>query len=159
VKRASALLIGVLLAAFVASAIASAHGTSHRRSRARVAAGLNSAQLRKTKLGKILVNTAGTTLYEFTSDHPNTDTCVKIAGCTSVWIPQTLSGRLKAGPGVRRSSLSTLKSGREKGQLTYARHPLYIYSGDTGPGQTAYVGAKQFGGHWYAINAKGRPVK
>jgi hypothetical protein len=50
-------------------------------------------------------------------------------------------------------------SGREKGQLTYARHPLYIYSGDTGPGQTDYIGAKQFGGHWYAINARGRPVK
>jgi predicted lipoprotein with Yx(FWY)xxD motif len=44
-------------------------------------------------------------------------------------------------------------------QVTYAGHPLYTYSGDSGPGQTSYVGAKSFGGTWYAINASGGTVK
>jgi hypothetical protein len=42
---------------------------------------------------------------------------------------------------------------------TYAGHPLYTYSADSGPGKTSYVGAKQFGGTWYAINASGGTVK
>jgi hypothetical protein len=42
---------------------------------------------------------------------------------------------------------------------SYAGHPLYTYSGDSGPGETSYVGAKQFGGTWYAINASGNTVR
>ncbi len=150
-KRPYAVLSLILLATFIASAIEGGAPPAH-------AANFRSVYLRKTKLGKILVNTAGTTLFEFTKDPPKKDTCVKQAGCTAKWLPQSETGKPTAGPGVRASLLSTISVIGER-QLTYAGHPLYIDSATTKPGETSYVGTKQFGGRWYAINARGRAVK
>jgi hypothetical protein len=43
--------------------------------------------------------------------------------------------------------------------VTYAGHPLYLYAGDSGAAETSYVGVKQFGGSWYAINGSGHAVE
>jgi predicted lipoprotein with Yx(FWY)xxD motif len=111
-------------------------------------------QLRHTGLGSILVSSSGRTLYEFTKDRANKNSCAAISGCSQVWPSLKTSGRPTAGSGVKASLLST--SG---GQVTYAGHPLYLYSKDSGPGKTSYVGVKQFGGAWYALNASGGAVK
>ncbi len=111
-------------------------------------------QLRHTSLGSILVSSSGRTLYEFTKDRANKSSCAAISGCSHVWPSLRASGRPTAGSGIKASLLST--SG---GQVTYAGHPLYLYSGDSGPGKTSYVGVKQFGGSWYALNASGGAVK
>jgi predicted lipoprotein with Yx(FWY)xxD motif len=111
-------------------------------------------QLRHTGLGSILVSSSGRTLYEFTRDRTNKNSCAAIKGCSQAWPSLRASGRPTAGSGVKASLLST--SG---GQVTYAGHPLYLYSGDSGPGKTSYVGVKQFGGAWYALNASGAAVK
>lgn len=111
-------------------------------------------QLRHTGLGSIIVSSSGRTLYEFTRDHANKSSCASIRGCSAIWPLLRASGRPTAGSGVRASLLST--SG---GQVTYAGHPLYLYSGDSGPGKTSYVGVKQFGGAWYALSASGGAVK
>jgi predicted lipoprotein with Yx(FWY)xxD motif len=111
-------------------------------------------QLRHSSLGSILVSSSGRTLYEFTRDHVNKNSCAAIRGCSQAWPPLRASGRPTAGSGIKASLLSS--SG---GQVTYAGHPLYLYSGDSGPGKTSYVGAKQFGGAWYALNASGGAVK
>lgn len=71
--------------------------------------------------------------------------------------PRGRSGKI-AIAGCRRPLLSTIKVLGER-QLTYAGHPLYIDSATTKPGETSKVGTKQFGGKWYAINAKGHAVK
>ena len=105
-----------------------------------------------------MVNTAGTTLFEFTKDPPKKDTCVKQIGCMTKWLPQSETGKPTAGPGVHASLLSTIGVLGER-QLTYAGHPLYIDINTTKPGETSYVGTKEFGGRWYAINAKGQAVK
>lgn len=112
-------------------------------------------KLRHTSLGSILVNSSGRTLYVFTRDHGNKNSCAAISGCSSAWPSLKASGRPTAGSGVKASLLSTT-SGH---QVTYAGHPLYTYSGDSGPGQTSYVGVTAFGGTWYAINASGGRVK
>jgi predicted lipoprotein with Yx(FWY)xxD motif len=111
-------------------------------------------QLRRTNLGSILVSSSGRTLYEFTRDRAGKNSCAAISGCSEVWPALNASGRPSAGAGVKASLLST--SGR---QVTYAGHPLYTYSGDSGPGATSYVGVKQFGGTWYGVNAAGGAVK
>jgi predicted lipoprotein with Yx(FWY)xxD motif len=110
-------------------------------------------QLRHSSLGDILVTSSGRTLYEFTRDHTDKSACVAIKGCSTVW-PSLKSGRPTAGAGVKSSLLSS-----SKGFVTYAGHPLYTYSGDYGAEETSYVGAKTFGGTWYAINASGGAVK
>jgi predicted lipoprotein with Yx(FWY)xxD motif len=153
VKRLSALLMGVLVLAITASALAHAAGPP---APARSAL-FSSAELRRTKVGKILTNSAGSILFEFSKDHPKKDTCVKISGCSQVWLPAPVTGKPSAGAGVRASLLSSTKLPAGGSQLTYAGHPLYIY--EPAPTLTSYIGAKQFGGSWYALNTKGQAVR
>jgi predicted lipoprotein with Yx(FWY)xxD motif len=153
-KRAHLLLAG-LLAAAASSAGAGAQaapGTAH-------AAKATKLQVRSTSLGKILVNSAGFTVYRFTKDARNKDTCVTTSGCSEVWPPLTTSGRPIAGAGVKASLLSTIKLTGGRKQVTYAGHPLYLYKPATERGETSYVGVSSFGGTWDAVNAAGGLVK
>lgn len=153
-KRICILLVAVLFAAAAtASALA---GTRHATASARPAL-FHTVELRKTKLGKILVNSAGSILYEFSKDRTKQDTCVKISGCSEIWTPMPVTGKPSAGAGVRASKLSSIALPEGGNQVTYAGHPLYIYT--AAPTDISYVGVQQFGGKWYALNAKGKVVK
>jgi predicted lipoprotein with Yx(FWY)xxD motif len=116
-------------------------------------------QLRHTRLGEILVSSSGSTLFEFTRDCGNHDSCVSVKGCSHVWPALRASGKPTVGTGLRSSPLSTIDLAGGVKQLAYAGHPLYTYSGVYGAGETAYVGAKEFGGTWYALSASGATVK
>ncbi len=150
----------IFLAALVAGAVsvsvaAGAQGAIPAAHAARAA----KVTLRHTRLGSILATSSGFTLYEFTRDHSSADTCVHISGCSETWPALQTSGRPTAGPGVKSSLLSTTRLPGGKTQVTYAGHPLYLYSGDSGPGETSYVGETAFGGRWYAVSASGGAVK
>ena len=146
-RFATSLLIGLAVAGGTSAVVAPA-----------LAAGGTKVRIRHTSLGPILVNGRGFTLYVFTRDRRNRDKCHGISGCPAIWPLLTTNGRPMAGKGVKRSLLGTIKVGGSR-QVTYAGHPLYRYSGDFGPGSTSYVGFHEFGGTWYAINAKGKVVK
>ena len=154
-KRAPLLLAGLILAATSGAAAASSAGGAARAQDSRAA----KIQLRHTEVGKVLVDSSGFTVFRFSKDPRNSDTCVKISGCTNLWPPLMSSGRPVAGPGVRSALLSTIKLPGGGRQVTYAGHPLYRYSAATEKGETGYVGAQQFGGGWYAVNAAGGSVK
>lgn len=149
------LLLGALLSAVSISALASAQSGRTIAQASRV----TKVNLRHTRLGTILVSSSGRTLYEFTRDRAHSNSCVKISGCSEIWPALTSSGKPSAGAGVRASLLSTIKLPGGSRQVTYAGHALYLYSADSGPGETSYVGEKAFGGTWYAINASGHTVK
>lgn len=160
-KRAYVFLLGALLSAASVSALAGVsavastqggHPSAHISRATRI-------NLRHTSLGAILVNSSGHTLYEFTRDRVRANSCVKISGCSEIWPALTSKGKPSAGPGVRASLLSTITLPGGSRQVTYAGHALYLYSADSGPGETSYVGEKAFGGTWYAINAAGHTVK
>ncbi len=150
-KRIHVFLAVALASAASVATVASAQSNRPAAHSSRAA----TVQLRHTNLGSILVSGSGRTLYEFTRDHAKKNSCAAIKGCSEVWPSLKASGRPTAGSGVKASLLSTTSGN----QVTYAGHPLYTYSGDSGPGQTSYVGAKTFGGTWYAINASGGTVK
>jgi predicted lipoprotein with Yx(FWY)xxD motif len=150
-KRTYVFLAVALAGAVSAATVASAQRSPLIAHWSRAA----TVQLRHTDLGNILVSSSGRTLYEFTRDHANRNSCATISGCSAVWPSLKASGRPTAGSGVKASLLSSTSGN----QVTYAGHPLYTYSGDSGPGKTSYVGVKQFGGTWYAINASGGTVK
>ena len=159
-KRAPLLLAGLIVAATSVAAAsvaatASSAGGAARAQDSRAA----KIQLRHTEVGKVLVDSSGFTVFRFSKDPRNSDTCVKISGCTNLWPPLMSSGRPVAGPGVRAALLSTIKLPGGGRQVTYAGHPLYRYSAATEKGETGYVGAQQFGGSWYALNAAGGSVK
>jgi predicted lipoprotein with Yx(FWY)xxD motif len=76
------LLLAFLLASLAgASTAASAQAPSSTAHAARAA----KVQVRSSKLGKILVNASGFTLYRFTSDPRNKDTCLMVSECSQTW--------------------------------------------------------------------------
>jgi predicted lipoprotein with Yx(FWY)xxD motif len=116
-------------------------------------------EIQRTSLGKILATGRGLTVFMFTRDSINHDACVTINGCTGIWPLVTSNGRPSLGPGVKRSLVGTITVAGGARQVTYAGHPLYTYVGNSGPGDTSYVGQSQFGGRWYALSPAGRAVK
>ncbi len=154
-KRICVAMAGILVSAASATASAGARPASPNAR----ASGAASVQLRHTSLGEILVSSSGQTLYEFTRDRTDHDSCVSVKGCSQVWPALRASGKPTAGAGLRSSLLSTISLAGGVKQLTYAGHPLYTYSGAYGAGETSYVGAKQFGGSWYALSASGAAVR
>jgi predicted lipoprotein with Yx(FWY)xxD motif len=146
-KRISVAVVVTAVAASTVTAVADAGAT-----RAKL-------QLRKTSVGTILVNAKGFTVYAFTRDGRNKDVCVKISGCAGAWPLLATTGKALAGPGVKSSLIGTITPKSGVKQVTYAGHPLYSYSGDSGPGQTSYVNFSQFGGNWPALNAAGQEVR
>ena len=112
-----------------------------------------------TSVGKILVNRAGFTVYEFTRDRGKHNSCILINNCPSAWPALTTSRQPLAGAGVNRKLLGTITLAGGVKQVTYAGHPLYTYAGDSAPAQTSYVGVSAFGGRWYALSASGHAVK
>jgi predicted lipoprotein with Yx(FWY)xxD motif len=155
VKRSRVVLIGVLTAVVTALAVTLAQGGTPTAHVARVA----KVQVRTTSLGKVLVDGSGFTLYMFTRDTRNRDTCVKISMCTGTWPPFTTTGKPRVGTGVSASKLSTITLSGGRKQVTYAGHALYGYAFASGAGDTSYAGTPEFGGTWEAINAAGHGVK
>lgn len=154
-NRSHVLLAGVLAAVAGSSAVASAQGHTADAH----AAGATTVKLRSTGLGKILVDSSGFTLFEFTKDSRNKNTCVSVKGCSKVWPALTTTGSPKAGPGVKASLLSSITLSGGVKQVTYAGHALYTYSESIEAGETSYVGVKHFGGSWDALSASGATIK
>jgi predicted lipoprotein with Yx(FWY)xxD motif len=139
-------------AAVIGGTAAGAHqsATAHSAKAAQI-------QLKKIgKLGKVLVNGHGQTLYLFEKDKGKTSKCY--GGCAAGWPPALTSGKPKAGNGVSSSKLGTTKRKNGKLQVTYNGHPLYAYIGDSGPGKASGEGSNAFGAKWYVVNAKGKKV-
>jgi predicted lipoprotein with Yx(FWY)xxD motif len=114
--------------------------------------------LEQTALGGILVDASGHTLYLFTRDRHDRDSCAKVAGCLETWPALTTTRRPLAGAGVRASLLGTIKLHGRLRQVTYAGHPLYTYALEFGRRSTFNIGAEQYGGAWDAVSAAGQAV-
>jgi predicted lipoprotein with Yx(FWY)xxD motif len=111
---------------------------------------------RHTKLGNVLVDSQGRTLYLFEKDRDMTSSCS--GSCVSIWPPLTSAARPAAGAGVSKAKIALSKRGDGTMQVTYAGHPLYTYVGDTGPGQTKGEGLDQFGAKWYVLGSDGLKI-
>ena len=112
--------------------------------------------LRKTKLGPILVNSRGHTLYLFAKDRNSRSACS--GSCARFWPPLLSRGKPTGGPGVKASLLGTTRRSSGSRQVTYNRHPLYTYALDKQAGQTRGEGSLIFGARWWAVSARGTAV-
>ena len=113
-------------------------------------------QIAKSRLGAIIVDSRGITLYDFVKDKGKTSVCY--GACAALWPPLVTHGRPVAGHGIRRSLLGTTKRNDGKLQVTYGGHPLYYYVTDRKPGQTTGQGVNQFGGPWWVLSAAGKEI-
>jgi len=110
----------------------------------------------RTKLGRILVDARGRTLYLFEKDKGAKSSCD--GACASVWPPLTTGGKAKAGPGVTAAKLGVTKRTDGRTELTYGGHPLYTYAGDQKPGDVQGQGLDQFGAEWYVLAPGGHKI-
>lgn len=111
-----------------------------------------------SKLGVVLVDGRGHTLYIFMPDRKAKVTCT--GSCAQVWPPLKLeSGQRPTAGGQVSSSLLGSAPDPEGGSVaTYAGWPLYTYAGDSGPGTAAGQGLNLNGGLWYVIAPSGKPT-
>jgi predicted lipoprotein with Yx(FWY)xxD motif len=108
-----------------------------------------------TKLGRILTDANGRTLYLFKKDKGAMSSCD--GACASIWPPLTGATRV-AGPGLAAAKLGSIKRADGTTEVTYAGHPLYTYAGDSKPGQTSGQGLKDFGAEWYVLAPSGQQI-
>ncbi|WP_328549510.1 MULTISPECIES: COG4315 family predicted lipoprotein [unclassified Streptomyces] len=108
------------------------------------------------KLGTILVDAKGRTLYLFEADKSTQSTCN--GSCAAAWPPLLTSGSPTAGGSAKSGLLGTTKRSDGKSQVTYHGHPLYGYAGDSKPGDTNGQDLNQFGAAWYVLDVSGQKV-
>jgi predicted lipoprotein with Yx(FWY)xxD motif len=108
------------------------------------------------KLGMILTDGHGATLYLFEKDTANHSNCT--GTCAGDWIPFTTSAGAPpvAGPGTTAAVLATITRADGSTQVTYNAHPLYYYSDDKKkPGSVEGQGSNEYGGLWHTVTPAG----
>ena len=146
IRLFSALVVSTAFASIIA-AVAFANGTK---------SGGTTVAVAKTRIGRILVDSKGITLYDFVTDKGGVSGCY--GACAALWPPLITKGKPHAGRGVRASLLGTTKRKDGKLEVTYNHHPLYYFVTDRKPGQTTGQGVNQFGGPWWVLSPAGREI-
>ena len=145
IKLLAAVVVSTAFAAIVAG-FALANGTT----------GGTTVAVAKSRLGSILVDSRGITLYDFVKDKRGTSSCY--GACAALWPPLITKGKPHAGHGVRASLLGTTRRKDGKLEVTYNHHPLYYHVSDRKPGQTTGQRLNQFGGLWWVLSPSGKEI-
>jgi len=110
-----------------------------------------------TKVGQVLVDPSGQTVYLFLADKGTASTC-NSASCVQYWPPVLTDGAPQAGAGVNASLLGTSTRADGSTQVTYAGHPLYRFISDKKPGDATGQGVNAFGAPWYVVSPSGMQI-
>ena len=114
--------------------------------------------VRSTRFGRVLFDGRGRALYAFTRDRRGGPSqCY--GACATAWPVYFAKGSLRAGKGVKRSLLGTIRRRGGRLQVTYNGWPLYYYVGDRRPGQILCQNVREFGGLWLVVRPSGRLVR
>src|SRR3954463_10195906 len=128
--RAIRFCIAALLVAVVAAGAVAAAASTTTAAKAKSP----TLKLRKTGLGKILVDSKGRTLYAFGHDKKDKSRCS--GQCAANWPPATSPAKPTVAKGTTKSKLKVIKRGDGSRQLSYNGHPLYRFIADGKPGDT-----------------------
>ena len=108
----------------------------------------------------MLVDGQGLTLYLFVPDaQKGTSTCYN--ACAQAWPPLLLPAGTTvplAGPGVSTALLGTTHRSDGTTEITYNKWPLYLWVGDSEPGQATGQGINNNGGLWYVLSPSGKEI-
>jgi predicted lipoprotein with Yx(FWY)xxD motif len=144
-------LVAVAVAASGGVAFASGFTAPEAATTAKAA----TVRVANTKLGKVLVNSKGRTLYVFAADQGTTSACND--ACATNW-PPLENATPKAGKGAKASLVSTAPRADGTTQVVYNGHPVYTFQADTKAGSTNGQGVNAFGGLWHVVSPAGSPV-
>jgi predicted lipoprotein with Yx(FWY)xxD motif len=109
------------------------------------------------KLGQILVDESGMTVYLFVADTGTASTCY--TQCAAIWPPVLTTGTPQAGTGAQASLLGTTTRTDGKVEVTYAGHPLYYFVKDKATGDVTGQGINGFGGLWWVLSPSGAAIQ
>jgi predicted lipoprotein with Yx(FWY)xxD motif len=151
-------LAGVAAIPFTVLAVANLGGGATASPMPTKATSARTATVRvaKSRLGKILVDSRGHTLYLFKKDSRNKSRCS--GACATFWPPLRVSGKPTVGSGVSASKIRTIRRSDGKPQVTYNGHPLYAFTMDKRAGDTNGENVNAFGAHWFAVSPAGNEV-
>ncbi|WP_097924625.1 SCO0930 family lipoprotein [Streptomyces sp. wa1063] len=104
------------------------------------------------KLGKVLTDSEGFTLYRFDKDTANPPKATCDGACAATW-PVVSAGNATAVAGAGPELLGEVTRADGTSQLTVDGWPMYRYAKDTAPGQ---VNGQGVGGTWFAAAPDGK---
>ena len=149
---------GVAAVALFALALAACTSDSQANGSAPASngAGQGTVDVATSGLGQILVDSQGRTLYLFAKDTGTQSECT--GACASAWPPLQETGTPTVGTGADASLVGTTMRSDGSPQVTYAGHPLYLFSGDQNPGDTNGEGVVAYGASWYVVSPAGDQI-
>jgi predicted lipoprotein with Yx(FWY)xxD motif len=154
--------LGALLAAALLAAACGSSGTNSGTSTpaaGSTATGSTAALVITTKSGSAgtyLTDGSGRAVYLWVKDGMNKSECS--GACASAWPPVPASGTVTASGGATSSDLGSITRSDGSKQVTYDGHPLYYFSGDSGPGTTNGQGSDGFGAKWWLVSPAGASI-
>jgi predicted lipoprotein with Yx(FWY)xxD motif len=110
-----------------------------------------------TRLGQVLVDGKGRTVYLFAADSGAKSACNSSA-CVQYWPPVLTAGAPQPGTGVNASLLGTATRQDGTTEVTYAGHPLYYFISDKKAGDVTGQGINGFGAPWYVVSPSGMQI-
>jgi predicted lipoprotein with Yx(FWY)xxD motif len=108
--------------------------------------------VRDSSLGDVLVDAAGMTLYVYAFDTPGVSTCVD--ACALTW-PPLLATTIDVGDGLQPAAFTLVARPDGTTQVAVNGAPLYRFSGDIDPGDTAGQGFNEL---WLVVAPDGQPI-
>jgi predicted lipoprotein with Yx(FWY)xxD motif len=109
-----------------------------------------------SSLGRILVDSAGRTLYLFKADSDTSSACS--GACAIAWPPLRTGATPIAASGANAALVGTIKRSDGARQVTYNGHPLYTFVKDHKPGDVNGQGVIAFGAAWFAVSPTGNQI-
>jgi predicted lipoprotein with Yx(FWY)xxD motif len=109
-----------------------------------------------SRLGRILVDSTGRTLYLFKGDVGTKSKC--FGACAIAWPPLRTGGKPAVRSGARAALVGTTKRSDGARQVTYNGHPLYLFIKDHKPGDVTGQGVTAFGATWSAVSPAGKQI-
>ena len=157
--EARLIAVGTLIAALTIAVAGTASASTTEATAEHSAGTAKAAKLtaHSSRYGRVLFDGSGRVLYLFARDRAGRSSCS--GACAVAWPPFLTKGAPKALSGVNAKLLGTTRRSDGKLQVTYAKHPLYYYEGDTKPGQIKCQNVSEFGGLWLVVAPSGKPVR
>ncbi|MFE4513006.1 hypothetical protein ACFRMQ_02255 [Kitasatospora sp. NPDC056783] len=150
-RRTVLLTASGLAAAALIAGCGSSGGSSGHSAAPSAPASFTLRTERDPRLGTVVTDSAGFTLYRFDQDGHNPPESYCNGGCAVVWPPEHASGDVTV-KGIDGKLVGTVTRSDGTKQVTLNGWPAYRYSPDTKPGDTRGQGV---GGTWFALTPSG----
>jgi predicted lipoprotein with Yx(FWY)xxD motif len=120
------------------------------------ASGATVIKTASSSAGTVLTDGSGRAVYLWVKDAGGMSACT--GACAGAWPPVTTTGTATASGSAKASDLGTITRSDGSKQVTYDGHPLYYFSGDSGPGTATGQGSDGFGAKWWLVAPTGSDV-